>query len=132
MAVRNENLRTFRNLTPEERNEIVEAVLQGAVQYFSFIGSEWESAKPTDNLILLDGIYRTHPRQLVIPWEVFRPEYKWAAMDFDGGVYFFSRRPSLSAAQWLPESGSEVMRADYLLVIETTGIDWRESLTERP
>lgn len=130
MTVRNEDKKPFRDLTPEERGEIVEAWLSGQVQGYIPNTGEWEDCGPVDFIYTLQA-YRTKPRQLVIPWEVIKPEYKWAAMDGDGEVYLYGEKPKHESDQWCISDGKAIM-ANSVINIDTAGIDWRESLTERP
>lgn len=127
MNVPNHERKAFRDMTPEERSAIVEAWLDGGVETFGV--TEWLPA--ASNFIVHDLPYRTRPRQLVIPWEVIKPEYRWAAMDADGEVYAFDIRPSDDADQWVP-TGDNAIMINGVINIDTTGIDWRESLTARP
>lgn len=126
MAVRNEEKKAFRDLTPEERGEIVEALLNGAGIDVFLHPPAWYKA--TGEHVKVLGIYRTRPRQLVIPWKVIRPEYKWAAMDCDDVVVLHKSKPEKVEAGFV--SDGEAM-AD-ILNIDTSGVYWRESLTERP
>lgn len=126
MTVRNEEKKAFRDLTPEERGEIVEAAMQGGVEIF-LKSDVWEECKSID-FIWMDNIYRTRPRQLVIPWEVIRPEFKWAAMDCDDVVILHMKKPVAVEHGF----ASDCERVADMLNINTTAIDWRESLTERP
>ena len=128
--VRNEEKKAFRDMTPEERSEIVEAWLSGKVQGYLPAYDKWEDRGPVD-FIYSSQAYRTKQKQLVIPWEVIKPEYKWAAMDRDGCVFV--------TTQWMGQvdrDGYWIRRGGWLAVpalnIDTTGIDWRESLTQRP
>lgn len=123
MTVRNEEKKAFRDMTPEERGEIVEALLSEEVEVWSQNG--WMQTWA----IQATYAYRTRTRQLVIPWEVIKPEYKWAAMDEDGHVYVFIGKPQISATgDWWHDRHKHIDAVN----IDTTGIDWRESLTERP
>lgn len=124
MNVPNHEKKAFKDLTPQERSAIVEAWIAGGVEVLGV--TEWLPA--AYNFIVNDLPYRTRPRQLVIPWEHIKPEYKWAAMDESGYVYFHQDKPEISIEGW--------DSADYgsatALNINTTGIDWRESLVQRP
>lgn len=133
MNVPNHERKTFRDMTPEDRAVIVEAwiaanpLLGCDVQVLTDRG--WATVILTTH-IPLDIIYRTRPRQLVIPWEVIKPEYKWAAMDGDGSIFVYDVEPNLSLHDWVRNGGlPECIDA---LNINTTGIDWRESLVQRP
>lgn len=123
MNVPNHEKKAFRDMTPEERSAIVEAVINGNAEACS--SGSWVSGGM--GAVFFDSIYRTRPRQLVIPWEHIKPEYKWAAMDRYGDVYLYKEKPRLVsdcfAGEWCYTT---------MLNIDTTGIDWRESLTARP
>lgn len=129
MTVRNEDKKAFRDLTPEERSEIVEAWLSGAgIEVLSHLSGNWV-ALGLEYAISAVNTYRTRPRQLVIPWEVIRPEYKWVAMDEDGAVWLFEAQPSVLHTMW--DSLKNMCEAEALN-IDAAGINWRDSLTERP
>ena len=87
---------------------------------------KWQGSGPW---VAFDGIYRTRPRQLVIPWEHIKQEYKWAAMDESGSVWVYEGKPKAGDSAWGYSGGLDGIGA---LNINTTGIDWRESLTARP
>lgn len=127
MNVPNHERKAFKDMTPEERSAIVEAWLLKNAEYYSTAG-EWEYEFGYE--LAYDAIYRTRPRQLVIPWQHIKPEYKWAAMDMDCEIYFFKQKPRMDADQWLPTDADAMQSC--LLNIDTTGIDWRESLVQRP
>ena len=126
MNVPNHEKIPFKDMTPEERSAIVEAWLLKNAEYYSTAG-EWEYEFGYE--LAYDAIYRTRPRKLVIPWGHIKPQYKWAAMDEDGDVYFFDFKPMLDVVQWLPSDGDFMQSC---VNIDTTGIDWRESLVQRP
>lgn len=127
MTVRNEEKKAFRDLTAQERSEIVENLIGGGVEWLDFSGS-WTEYK--FGSVGFCRIYRTKQRKLEIPWHVIKHEYKWAAMDDNGDVWFSTFQPSirLDNGSWRQNISS----CQSPLNIDTTGIDWRESLTERP
>ena len=130
MNVPNNEKKAFRDMTPEERSAIVEAgISRAGIDVYSHADGGWVEADY--EVKLPENAYRTRPRQLVIPWEHIKPEYKWAAMDADGEVYAFDLRPSDDADQWVP-TGDKAIMINGVLNINTAGIDWRESLTARP
>lgn len=130
MTVRNEEKKAFRDLTPEEMGEIASAIVRGEVEYWSSFSRRWMTIGMAMGGIDLNAAYRTRPRQLVIPWEVIRPEYKWAAMDEDKKVWFFAHNPKIDGDDNYWSCGGDFCQS--ALNINTTGIDWRDSLTERP
>lgn len=130
MNVPNHEKKAFRDMTPEERRAIVEAWLSGNAEYFSMVEDEW-AEKMKHSTLVPSTIYRTRPRQLVIPWEHIKPECKWAAMDADGEVYLYPEKPEDDCDQWLPVE-DDAIKANDVLDIDTAGIDWRDSLVQRP
>jgi len=127
MNVPNHEKKAFRDMTPEERSAIVEA--HAAENAEILISESWVEA---DNEVILPKYaYRTRPRQLVIPWEHIKPEYKWAAMDAVGGLYIYTHKPEQDSDDYIPCVGCMAANIGSLN-IDTTGIDWRESLTARP
>jgi len=125
MNVPNHERKAFKDMTPEERSAIVEAWLVDGVEVFGV--TEWLQA--ASGHLLSDLPYRTRPRQLVIPWDVIKPEYKWAAMDESRFVCFYESKPIITGLAWVPTSKNW---SGSPLNIDTTGIDWRESLVQRP
>ncbi|MDF7671131.1 hypothetical protein PT276_08005 [Orbaceae bacterium ESL0721] len=70
---------------------------------------------------------------LPIPWEIIPSKWKFAAMDFDGEVYMFNGEPYVLERGYHWSCRSEVdSRIVDIINIDTTGIDWRKSLTKRP
>lgn len=131
MNVPNHEKKAFRDMTPEERRAIVEAWLSAdGAEVFHPHQEKWIVLDENYGIAGFNA-YRTRPRQLVIPWEHIKPEYKWAAMDADGEVYLYPEKPEDGGDQWLPVE-DDAIKANDVLNIDTTGIDWRESLTARP
>lgn len=115
----------FKDMTPEERIAIVEAKLLGDAELF--LQGSWREAD-SDSVSFIIA-YRTKPRQLIIPWEHIKPEYKWAAMDANGQVSVYENKPNAGVEYWKDVAWGV---GCYCLNIDTTGIDWRDSLVQRP
>lgn len=127
MNVPNHEKKAFRDMTAEERSVIVEAFLREDAEVMDQNKESWIAAKIWF-LICPENVYRTRPRQLSIPWEHIKPEYKWARLDEHGEVWFFTFTPENWSEFW-SDSNNYCRSA---LNIDTAGIDWRESLTARP
>ena len=135
MAVRNEEKKAFRDLTPEERAQIVEALLSGNAEYWN--GKEWCAEIISD--IYLASVYRTRPRQLVIPWEVIRKDVKWVVLCSRHGLQGITENKNGEVPEvggfpiqdWNLPQGSRWVDLDCLNV-PLEGVNWRESLIERP
>lgn len=129
MNVPNQEKKAFRDMTPDEMGAIASSIIAGDIEYWSSFSQKWMTPGRAMGGLDFEAVYRTRPRQLVIPWEHIKPEYKWAAMDeYEGNVYFYKVEPKLGREEW---SGGVVGKASAIN-IDTTGIDWRESLTARP
>lgn len=126
--VRNEERKAFRDMTTGDRVKIMEAWIASGIE--AWTGHSWSSHSDYVSHLYDRCVYRTRPRQLVIPWEVIKPKYKWAAMDKDGGILFSTKQPNIGAEVWLVSGQSDV--GLDALDIDTAGVDWRESLTQRP
>ena len=131
MNVPNHERKAFRDMTPEERSVLIEWKLRGGqIEYW---GDETGWYESTGEYLRFGGIYRTRPRQLVIPWEHIKEEIKFAFVGKSGLVYGCEYRPSTSDKfydGW--KSEGKWYRIDECININTTDIDWRESLTTRP
>lgn len=71
----NHELKAFRDMTPDERSAIVESWLSGNIEYYSHDLDGWQ--EKGNSGLYGDTVYRTRPRQLVIPWKHIKEEYKW-------------------------------------------------------
>lgn len=128
MIVPNENKVPFREMTKEERSAIVEAKIRGEVDFLNDNGA-W--ARSISQAVGFDEVYRTKPRRLIIPWDVIKHEFKWAAMDSCLAIHTFCEKPDELHNRWICSAGYAVGSVSALN-IDTTGIDWRESLVQRP
>lgn len=128
MNVPNIEKKAFRDMTAEERSAIVEAMLKG--EHEAYAHGIWLKAA---DWIDPQATYRTRQRKLEIPWEHIKPEFKWAVIGFKGaqGVVLYTKEPHLIEDEdaWCYQSSMETIGA---MNIDISGIDWRESLTQRP
>ena len=123
----------FKDMTSDERSAIVESWLKGEVEYAEDweVGSgEWKTKTSTSKLSP-SSIYRTKPKQLVIPWGHIKPEYKWACMDEDGSLFVSMHCPSV-VDQYNCWGNRGLWGSIAVLDIDTAGIDWKDSLVQRP
>lgn len=122
MNVPNHEKKPFREMTAEERSAIVDGWVNGELEVLciqvwrKYVGDLCKSS-----------VYRTRQRQLIIPWEVIKPEYKWAAMNENDEVRFYVEKPIYRSNHYW--NGACVTSP---LNIDTDFIDWRESLVKRP
>ena len=130
MNVPNKELKAFKDMTTEEMGVISAAIIAGNIEYWSSYSKKWMIPGRAMGGIDFEAAYRTRQRQLVIPWDVIKPEYKWASMDEDGGVWFFCEKPGIDGDDKYWGGCKDFCQSP--LNIDTTGIDWRESLVQRP
>lgn len=122
--------KAFKDLTKEERSEIVEAISQGCAEMYS----QYTGWQETDrDSVDFYTVYRIKPaKKLNIPWEIIKPEYKWAAMDDNGKVCVFTTEPVTGYGYWHNPDKCGNFESITALNIDTTGISWENSLTQRP
>ena len=124
----NENKRQFKDLTDEEKLLIIEEKMKGNVEYTNGFG--WNKASESN--LKFGYIYRTKPKptkKLDIPWQFIKPEFKWAAMDKNGEIYLYLEKPECKDGYFY---SINYMSLGDILNIDTTGVDWKTSLTQRP
>jgi len=117
MNVPNIEKKTFRDMTAEEHSAIIEAR----------IGKNLECLHHIEGWSDLNTNYLWASN---IPWEHIKPEFKWAVVCQNGNVWFSSEKPDLHQSCW--HFGWGGFHQSNTLNIDTSGIDWRESLTQRP
>ena len=86
------------------------------------------------------GNYRIKPKEqkkLNIPWELIKPEFTQAAMDENGEVFVFTQEEISFIATGRYWCFNDWYVGKYTIIsesltIDTDGIDWKESLTQRP
>lgn len=62
-------------------------------------------------------------------WAVLKPEYRWVAMDENGGWYAYIEKPNQMPFQWRAVSHGPPLSG---FLLPTPDCDWTETLTERP
>lgn len=127
----NENKLQFKDLTDEEKLLIIEEKMKGNVEYTNGFG--WNKASESN--LKFGYIYRTKPiKKLDIPWQFIKPEFKWAAMDKDERICVFtaSVKVDYDHGMIIYEEENKCHYLSDVLNIDTTGVDWKTSLTQRP
>lgn len=71
-------------------------------------------------------------KKLDIPWDYIKPEYKWAWVIKSGGVVFGTTKPMWDSGicDWV--SRNKGYMEPFFMSIDTDGIPYEHSLTERP
>ena len=91
------------------------------------VSNQWHES--TSEAICTSLTYRTPPRNRDIPWELIDDKWTAFAMDKNGCIKLFSIEPTIKTNSW--SVGSMFEYCDCPLKIDTTGIDWKDSLTLR-
>jgi hypothetical protein len=122
----------FKDMTPEQRSEIVEALVADpvSVEFYQPDGVWLIKRNSSTHFIHPSSCYRIKPRQLVIPWDVLRSDIVAVAMDADGWVHAYTSVPTPDHSAW--SSMSAEACSLRCLNINTIGVNWRESLVMRP
>jgi len=121
----NEEKKEFKDLSDEEMIAVIRAKLSGNCEVMTLIGV-WENVNFYG--FNFSCIYRTKPKQLVIPWAVLKKNIKHAAMDKDGRVFGYLEMGEKGDENW---NGSEP-KSLTALDLDTDGVDWKTSLVTRP
>jgi hypothetical protein len=126
-------------LTPQNEHQehmvqVLLAKMQGIQVEYKVDDNDWRLAGP--DCVSLDIKYRIAPKPTYLPisremWQMISKEWKWASMDESKGVNFFTHEPVLykSDGIWGFNVGNY---CQSILAINTNGINWEQSLTERP
>ena len=122
---------TPQNAEQEYMVQILLAMMQGFCVEVDY-GAGWTKAV----ILLHDGNfkYRINPNPTPLPtsremWGFIDKKWRFMAMDRSKLIYLYEEKPTASDGMWLPEDGSY---SQCPLNINTDGINWEKSLTERP
>lgn len=131
----NEAKLPFKYCTREQQHILLDALIDGTIEYWGDLTKDFVPGISIKNLdgLNLHTVFRTKPlKRLAIPWEHIKPEYRWAAISSIGFVNLFTEKPKLSIdnGAWIYEG--ILSSASNILNIDTSGINWRDSLVERP
>lgn len=132
MTFANTEMKRFKDLTPEQRSEIVEAWLKGNTEHYYKDEDIWRF-----NISLFySSVYRVKPLKpspkLDIPWHLFKHEWKWAAKDEDGEIYIFTSEPECDYSTWCSSGNNSKINSINHNFEPDGEVDWKQSLIERP
>lgn len=127
---------TPQNAEQEHWVQIILARLHGIpIEAYSILDNKWIDAGD-DCSILMDYKYRIKSKPITTPlpisrelWSYIDKRWRFIAMDRSKLIYLYEEKPTASDGMWLPEDGSY---SQCPLNINTDGINWEKSLTERP
>ena len=124
---------TPQNAEQEHWVQIILARLQGIpIEVYSIINNKWIDLGD-DCLIFMGYEYRIKPTPTPLPisrelWSHIDKKWQHAAMEPDGRIFFYNTKPTREPKYWIAYSDV----SDCPLNINTDGINWETSLTERP
>ncbi|MFQ1007656.1 hypothetical protein ACFX2S_05665 [Gilliamella apicola] len=134
-VIKNNDGNLIPKLTPQnaEQEDLVQmllAIMQKIPVEVNF-GGEW-----TTSTILFPSMgyeYRIKPTPTPLPisreaWSFINKTWQYAAMDECGAICLYERKPTKSGRGW----DTDFNVSDCPLNINTDGINWETSLTERP
>lgn len=128
----NTELKPYNAMTREEKHILLDAALDGNVEFTLTGESSWAEKIGDDFHPIV--IYRTKPKEykkLDLPWEYIDEYWQYAVMDGDGSVLLYATEP-----QWITDA--DIWSCDHTyhglgaLKIDTTRIVAEHSLTMRP
>lgn len=131
----NDSKLTPQNAEQEHWVQIILARLKGIpLEAYSIQDRKWIDAGD-DCSIFMDYEYRIKPEPIATPlpiprelWNYIDKKWNYAVMDKDGRIFFYKTTPHRESIYWSASSNM----SDCPLNINTDGIDWKLSLTERP
>lgn len=119
----NESKLQFKYCSREDQHILLDAILDRKAEIYN--NAKWHIFIE-DSPIEMTDVCRTKPvKRLAIPWEHIKPEYKFARLTSGGRLFFYNSNPELRSPYRVCESSDA-------LNIDIEGIDWRDSLVERP
>lgn len=125
---------TPQNAEQEHWVQIILARLQGIpIEVYSIINNKWIDLGD-DCLIFMGYEYRIKSKPTPLPisrdlWSHIDKRWRFIAIDRSGTMYLFLDKPTARDGLWLPVGG---VYSQCPLNINTDGIYWETSLTERP
>ena len=140
-AIKNNDSKLIpQNAEQEHWVQIILARLKGIpLEAYSNLDGKWIDAGD-DCSIFVDYEYRIKQTQIAVPlstplptsremWGFIDKRWRFMAMDGSKIIYLYEEKPTAGVGIWLPEDGSY---SQCPLNINTDGINWETSLTERP
>lgn len=123
---------TPQNAEQEHYVQILLAKMQGIpVEFWYDFDQIWDDSSSDSISISVKYRIKSKPTPLPISreiWSHLDKRWQYAAMDEDGRIFFYNTKPTREFEDW---SASSDM-SDCPLNINTDGINWETSLTERP
>ena len=132
----NDSKLTPQNAREENLVQIVLARSRGIpIEFYSELNRGWERAGNA-GAIYVHYQYRIKPEPTTTPlpisrelWSYIDKRWRFIAIDRSGAMYLYLEKPTARDGLWLPVGG---VYSHCPLNINTDGIYWETSLTERP
>jgi hypothetical protein len=127
---------TPQNAEQEHWVQIILARIRGIpIESFSTLDGTWVDDR-NNSLIFMNCEYRIKPEPASTPlpisrelWSYIDKRWRFIAIDRSGAMYLYLEKPTARDGLWLPVGG---VYSHCPLNINTDGIYWETSLTERP
>ena len=133
-------MKQFKDLTRQEKLELIEAQLDGKTIEF-WDGQSWLRTLSGETLFYYSDVRYRVPKTKdeFTNWDILPPEYKWVARDKSGQVYAYPKKPTIEDNTegdgfWHGRGTPvrELPKVDKLTCYKRGTVDWTESLIERP
>ena len=120
---------TPQNAEQQHMVQILLAKMQGIdIEYFK--NKKWHNSSAGWVDLRLNYRIKSHGLPITREmWGMIDEEWKWAAKDEDGRVWFYKKEPFKLERYWHVDFKGCTLS---VLALNTDGIDWRKSLTRRP
>ncbi len=126
-------------MNTQDKIKVMQAWLNGEEVEFMVDGN-WTPLQKPSNIDTIEPLwnwlsfeYRIKPKPapipMTIPWDVIKPEYKWAAKTKYDYVFLFKEKPTVCQGGWEGFGSEGISR---LLVVDKGTVGWKDSLQERP
>lgn len=96
-------------------------------------GSGWfSSSAPSFYGYYQYRVKQPEPQPLDIPWDYVHTDFKYAAMDNDGRIFFHSGKPCIVGSRWAYKDCSGYSLPLLMVIKKDKITDWKLTLAERP
>lgn len=116
--------------TTAQKIEVMQAYVDGK-KIQGHVAGEWCDFEGEPNWQWFSNDYRVKPLEPdSINWDHVAPAFKFMARDEDGTVWLYDGLPSAGYASW--HCGGKCTEAHLFSSLKVGGMDWKDSLMERP
>lgn len=119
----------------KEKMEVMQAFLDGREIEMAKYGVAWEPVPVNPSWNWRDFSYRVKPEKPSINWEHVADEYNFLSVDRMGSAYLYEKCPVIDdydIGVWSTISGGFSTAVTHKSLFLPEGLDWEDSLVERP